>query len=210
MFGIVNYGMFVIAGILLNLTPGADTMYILGRSIAQGRKAGVVSALGIGTGAVVHTFLASLGLSLVLAKSAAAFNALKYLGAAYLIFLGMKGLFSTSGELALDQPKSLNFPRIYLQGMLTNLFNPKVALFFLAFLPQFVHPDQPFGAWPFLILGLTFIGTGTVWCLLLAYASASATTWLRDHPKCNRLLNQATGLLFVGLGLNLLRVRMKG
>ena len=131
MFGIVNFEAFVIAGLLLNLTPGADTMYILGRSISQGKKAGIFSALGISTGAIFHVLFATMGLSIILAQSALAFEIVKYLGAGYLIFLGVKMLISHSGgALELKETKKVSYRNIYFSGIMTNILNPKVALFF--------------------------------------------------------------------------------
>ena len=135
MFGILNFSAFIIAGILLNLTPGADTMYILGRSIANGRRAGILSALGISTGSLVHTVLAALGLSVLLAESQLAFSIVKYLGAGYLIYLGIKSIAAKPAEqLLLEQHGGAQkASRIYWSGILTNVLNPKVALFYLAF-----------------------------------------------------------------------------
>lgn len=207
MIGIENYGLFIISGIMLNLTPGADTMYILGRSVSQGRKAGVLSVLGISTGTVAHTLLASLGLSAVLAQSATAFNTIKYIGAAYLIYLGIKSLLSASDHFSENEGKEDKLAKVYLQGIMTNILNPKVALFFLAFLPQFVNPANSYGPLPFLALGITFVATGTIWCLIIAFFSSLATARLRSSPTISRTMNRLNGLLFIGLGLGLLRAR---
>ncbi|MFZ5649078.1 MAG: LysE family translocator [Bacillota bacterium] len=207
MFGIINFEVFLLSGILLNLTPGADTMYILGRSVSQGRKAGILSVFGISTGAVIHTLLASLGLSVILAKSLIAFNIIKYAGAAYLIYLGLKTLFSPSGQFSVDEGNKDNMLKVYLQGILTNVLNPKVALFFLAFLPQFVDPANSLGPLPFLMLGLTFITTGTIWCLLIAIFSSFATNKLRNNQLTTNIMNKLTGILFIGLGLNIMRAK---
>ena len=144
MFGIHDFGLFLAAGILLNLTPGPDTAYILGRTVGQGREAGIASALGICVGSIFHTCAAALGLSAILATSALAFGALKLLGGGYLIFLGAKMIIERSEPS--DRP--LHFRRCtnaaaFRQGALTNVLNPKVALFFLAFLPQFIDPASP-------------------------------------------------------------------
>ena len=210
MIGIENYGLFVVSGIMLNLTTGADTMYILGRSVSQGRKAGVLSVLGISTGALVHTLLASLGLSAVLAQSVMAFNTIKYIGAAYLIYLGIKSLLSASDHLSVNKGKEDRLSKVYFQGILTNILNPKVALFFLAFLPQFVNPVNSNGPLPFFLLGLTFICTGTVWCLCIAVFSSLATEKLRESPSLSRAMHRLSGLLFIGLGLSLLKARATG
>jgi threonine/homoserine/homoserine lactone efflux protein len=136
MYGIENYVGFVIAGILLNLTPGADTMYILTRSISQGRRAGVYSVLGIGSGCLIHTILAAFGLSIILAKSALAFNIIKYVGVAYLVYLGIKMIMEKNNlfDNKTQQLETTKLVKIYQQGLLTNVLNPKVALFFLSFL----------------------------------------------------------------------------
>jgi RhtB (resistance to homoserine/threonine) family protein len=209
MFGIQNYSVFIISGILLNLTPGADTMYILGRSISQGRRAGILSVLGIITGALIHTLLVAFGLSVIFRQSEFAFNAIKYLGATYLGFLGVKFIIAKSDDDPMIKPaKNESYRKIYLQGLLTNLLNPKVALFYLAFLPQFVAADNHFGALPFLILGLTFITTGTLWCLTLAVFSSYISEKLRQNKQLSNVINKIAGVLFIGLGLNLLRQKI--
>ncbi|WML34151.1 LysE family translocator [Clostridium sp. OS1-26] len=209
MFGIVNFSVFIITGIILNLTPGADTMYILGNSMSNGKKAGIMSALGISTGCIVHTILAALGLSVILAKSVIAFNIIKYLGAAYLVYLGIRSFMSKSSLLIHngDNEKS-SFKNIYFQGIITNVLNPKVALFFLAFLPQFINPNNTYGALPFLLLGCTFIITGTIWCIILAIFSSYLTGKISKKIGLANSLNKISGIIFVGLGLNLLRAKL--
>lgn len=206
MFGILNFGTFILAGILLNLTPGADTMYILGRSISQGKKSGIISALGISSGALLHCIFAALGLSIVLAKSATTFSIVKYIGAAYLLFLGAKTLLSKSKQanaIVEETEKKQNYSKIYVSGILTNLLNPKVALFFLAFLPQFIDPNYTTNALPFLILGLTFVSTGTIWCLVLAFFSAKMANKIKKNTKIKTWLDKTTGVLFIFLGIQL-------
>lgn len=204
MFGIHDFGLFLAAGILLNLTPGPDTAYILGRSIAQGREAGIASALGICVGSIFHTCAAALGLSAILATSALAFVAIKLLGGAYLIFLGIKMLLDRRRQLSLPS----NFRRrttaaAFRQGVFTNILNPKVALFFLAFLPQFIDPASNMKVFAFLMLGLTFVTTGTIWCLILAWFASAFSERLRTNETIGQWLNRAAGALFVFLGLRL-------
>lgn len=140
MFGIHDFGLFLMAGILLNLTPGPDTAYILGRSITQGREAGIASALGICVGSIFHTFAAALGLSAILATSAVAFSAIKLIGGVYLIFLGIRMLLERCNQLSLPSTfRRRTRIAAFRQGVLTNVLNPKVALFFLAFLPQLLQ-----------------------------------------------------------------------
>jgi threonine/homoserine/homoserine lactone efflux protein len=205
MFGIHDFPLFVISGILLNLTPGQDTMYIIGRSVAKGRKAGVLSVLGIMTGILVHTLLAALGLSVILATSSLAFAVIKLAGAGYLIWIGIGFLRTCGDDSALSQvpPAAPNPGKIFRQGVLTNVLNPKVALFFLSFLPQFVSSRSEVVVLPFLILGLVFLTTCGIWCLFLVHGAA----WLSAHFRCRTtagsLLKKLTGLLFVGLGIKL-------
>lgn len=189
----------------MNLTPGMDTMYILGRSISQGRKAGVLSALGIATGALVHSVFAGLGISLILAKSALAFGFVKYAGAGYLIFLGIKMLLSkpdNNFELH-NEVKKVNYKKIYISGIFTNVLNPKVALFFLAFLPQFIDQNYVQSPLPFIILGLTFVFTGTTWCLILALFASKLSSKIGRNYKVKKWLDKTTGGIFIVLGIKL-------
>lgn len=213
MFGIENYLGFVLAAILLNLTPGTDSMYIITRSVSQGQSAGFYSVLGITTGSLIHTLLAALGLSVLLASSPTAFMIVKYIGAAYLCYLGLKMLLSkpsntivntlSKDKVILNQHKVDNW-QIYKQGVLTNVFNPKVALFFIAFFPQFIDPNYAYGMLSFLILGLTFATTGFIWCTCLALLAARFSKKLREKPSVETILNKISGIVFVGLGIKLL------
>ncbi len=204
MLGIHDYWLFVATGVLLNLTPGQDTLYILGRSIAQGRQIGVASALGISAGGVVHTLAAALGLSAVLATSASAFLALKVVGAVYLVYLGVRMLITrTAAPGSTDIGGLVNMWTAFRQGMLTNMLNPKVALFFLALMPQFIEPDSPTKVGAFLVLGFTFLTTGTVWCLILALGASGVRSFFASRPRALQGLSQASGALFIFLGLRL-------
>ena len=209
MFGTQNLALFVISGILLNLTPGQDTFYILGRSIAQGRRAGILSVLGITSGSVVHTLAAAFGLSAILATSASAFLIVKAAGAAYLVYLGISMLRDrtpgTSGTLGTigTSGASGSAWAIYRAGMLTNVLNPKVALFFMAFLPQFVDPAAESKVGAFLFLGAVFMFNGTLWCLILAWGASAMSRRFRDRPSAGMLFKRAAGALFIGLGVRL-------
>jgi len=204
MFGIHDFALFVATGILLNLTPGPDTLYILGRSIAHGRRAGIASALGISVGSIFHTGAAALGLSAFLATSAWAFTFVKLAGAAYLVFLGVRALLEGQDELSVPAHfKQGGAAAAFRQGILTNILNPKVALFFLAFLPQFIDAAAPSKTVAFLVLGLTFVTTGTIWCLILAWFSSAFSARLRQSPTVTAVLNRAVGSLFIFLGLRL-------
>jgi threonine/homoserine/homoserine lactone efflux protein len=204
MLGTQHLAIFVLSGILLNLTPGQDTFYIVGRSISQGRRAGLLSVMGISSGAVVHTFAAAFGLSAILAASAKAFAIVKLAGAAYLVYLGIRMLFerraAAGGETTFAQAGAWE---IYRSGFLTNLLNPKVALFFMAFLPQFVSPATGSRLLSFLFLGGVFIFNGTLWCLILVWGASAMSGRFRQNPSSGMLLKRAAGALFVGLGLRL-------
>ena len=208
MLGIHDYWLFMLTGALLNLAPGQDTFYIVGRSLAQGTRIGVVSALGINAGSIVHTLAAAIGLSAILAASASAFMALKLIGAVYLVYLGVRMLVtsgSTSGPTA-TLPAQSSWTA-FRQGMLTNLLNPKVALFFLAFMPQFIAAQSTTKVLAFLALGATFVCTGTTWCLILAFAAGKMRDSLVRHPKRGALIARAAGGAFVLLGLRLALAR---
>ena len=213
MFGIENYLGFILAAMLLNLTPGTDSMYIITRSISQGQTAGFYSVLGITSGILVHTLLAALGLSVLLANSPTAFMIVKYIGASYLCYLGFKMLTSKnsnsianslSKDKGVTSQKAIDGWQIYKQGVLTNVFNPKVALFFLAFFPQFIDTSYAYGMLSFLMLGLTFATTGFIWCLCLALLAARFSTRLRENPSIETMLNKISGVVFIGLGIKLL------
>ena len=203
MIGIENFGAFLLAGIILNLTPGADTMYILARSISQGKKAGIYSVLGISSGIIVHTFAAAFGLSLIIAQSALAFNVIKYLGAAYLVFLGIKSLTSSKKTELVHIQQKLSGKKIFLSGMLTNVLNPKVALFFLAFLPQFIQLQHAQNPGPYLILGMSFVATATLWTMIIALLSARFASFIRQNQHVERWINRSAGVVFILLGLKI-------
>jgi threonine/homoserine/homoserine lactone efflux protein len=206
MLGTIHLTTFVISGLLLNLYPGQDTMYIVSRGVSQGRKAGILSVLGISSGGLIHTLLAGLGLSSILAASGTAFYAVKMTGAVYLIYLGVRIVLSQravlSTETYLAQQTGL---QIYKQGLLTNLLNPKVALFFLSFLPQFVDSESNYGPLSFIFLGSIFLCTGTIWCMVIALFSASISEKIKKNAKITHFVEKITGILFIGIGLNLIK-----
>lgn len=204
MTGIIHFETFLLTGILLNLTPGNDTVFILTKSIGQGRRAGIISALGIGTGSIVHTILAAFGLSVIIAKSILLFNIIKYAGAVYLLYVGYKMLTDKTSlnTNEIITRTSVNYWKIYRDGMVTNILNPKVALFFIAFLPQFIDPTFNNTVLPFLTLGATFIATGTIWCLILATFASSIFSQLKENKKVSTYINKICGLTLVGLGVH--------
>lgn len=203
MTGIINFETFLLTALLLNITPGNDTIFILSRSIAQGRKAGIISALGIGTGTLIHTLLAAFGLSIIIAESIILFNIIKYAGAAYIIYIGLKMLFGKSqlSTVINASKKTANYLKVYRDGIITNVLNPKVALFFIAFLPQFIDPALKNTVWPFMTLGFTFITMGTIWCLILAVFASAFFIRLKDNNKISGYINKFCGITLVILGI---------
>ena len=195
--------LFVFAGLALNLTPGPDLLYIVARSLGQGWRAGMVSSLGIAAGCLVHTAAAALGISLLLRASPVAYDALRLAGAAYLIYLGVQALRQQNPGVGITTLRSTPLPKIFWQGFVTNVLNPKVALFFLAFLPQFADPAHGSFELQILLLGLIFIANGAWVCLLVAWSAARAAQWLQGRAKTVNWIQRGSGALLLGLGLHL-------
>ena len=200
-----SLALFLAAGLALNLTPGPDMLYVAARGASEGRSAGVVSALGIGTGTLVHVALVAAGLAALLAAVPVAYLALRLVGAAYLIYLGVRALrggpTASTGALA---PAPLGV--IFRQGVITNVLNPKVALFFLAFLPLFVEPSRGNAALQVVALGLLFDVSGTLVNLAVALASSRVAGGLRRSEApggAGRMIQRVTGGLFIALGARL-------
>ncbi|NKI72908.1 LysE family translocator [Dickeya sp. CFBP 2040] len=211
MLGIHDLSLFIFSGILLNIMPGPDSLLIMTKSSSQGWRAGSAAALGIGCGTLVHVLAAALGLSAILATSATAFTVLKVLGAVYLVYIGIQALRYQSASRAAavgsdDQPVSrpvLSMWKIYWQGFLTNVLNPKVALFFLAFVPQFIDPQAPQKALAFIMLGLMFNASAMLWYHFLAVSTAMASSKLKASKAVRFCLNKTIGVLFISMGVKL-------
>jgi threonine/homoserine/homoserine lactone efflux protein len=203
MLGIHELWLFVLAGVLLNVTPGPDVAYIIGRSVQLGWRGGAVAAIGISCGCLVHVVGAAIGLSALLMASSAAFAAVKLVGAAYLLFAGLQMLLSRPRPVAeVGIPgDGISLRRVFWQGVLTDALNPKVALFFLAFLPQFVAADSAHKTLAFLLLGLIFISTGTLWCFGVAAFAARAAGRIRQSQGAIAWINRVLGGMFVYLGV---------
>ena len=202
MIPVNDFLIFALATLMLNITPGNDMLYVATRSTSQGVKAGIVSALGIAGGCIVHLLAAVIGLSAIIANSALAFDIIKYAGAAYLIYLGVKSILSKQSKFSINnnvEKKSLS--SLFWQGVLTNVLNSKVALFFLAFLPQFIDPDQGNTSLQILLLGLWFNFSGTVVNCVVALLFGKLGNWLADKQAFIKWQNKVTGLLLIGLGI---------
>jgi threonine/homoserine/homoserine lactone efflux protein len=204
MLGIHEIWLFIISGLLLNITPGPDTAYIVGRSIQLGWRGGVVAVLGIEAGCTLHVFAAAIGLSALLAASSMAFMLVKWAGAVYLCFIGVKMLLARAPMPAAEaahESGAISMRQVFVQGALSNALNPKVALFFLAFLPQFVAADSPHKAAAFALLGLIFMFNGTLWCLGVALFTARAAGRIRKSGRILAWINRGLGGLFCYLGV---------
>ncbi|MEZ5663580.1 MAG: LysE family translocator [Burkholderiaceae bacterium] len=200
--------MFIVAGWLLNLTPGPDVLYIVSSALKSGVRAGLVAALGIVSGCFVHVFAAALGVGALLATSAAAFTVLKWVGAAYLTWMGVKLLLARGGSqvvpaagAALHVPA--NLWRVFRQGFLTNVLNPKVALFFLAFVPQFIAPGTENKVGAFLLLGLLFNLNSLPINFAYAWLAGWASRRVGAVQRIMHRMDRAAGAMFIGFGLKL-------
>jgi threonine/homoserine/homoserine lactone efflux protein len=205
MLGIHDLPFFILSGLLLNILPGPDSLLIMTRSATQGWRAGSAAAFGIGAGTFMHILAAALGLSAVLATSAAAFTAVKLVGAAYILWMAFGLLRSRQVKEAGAAPALPPLPhrKIFAQGFLTNVLNPKVALFFLAFVPQFIDADAPNKALAFIVLGCIFNFNGMLWCNALSLFTARASERVKLSPTVSLWLKRITGSLFVWLGVKL-------
>ena len=208
MFGTHDLPLFIFTAVVLYATPGVDMLFTLSRTLQHGWRTGIAAALGILAGCAVHTLAAALGLAALLAASALAFNTIKWLGAAYLLWLAWGMLRASVSNTALELVESPPVPstRVFAQGFLTNVLNPKVALFFLALLPQFIATDAPDKTAAFLFLGLVFIVGGTLFLFALVALAHRMRTFGASRTL-RRVLNALGGVLFAGLALRLVQAQ---
>jgi threonine/homoserine/homoserine lactone efflux protein len=195
--------LFLGATLALNVTPGPDMLYVIARSASEGRRAGVASALGIAGGTVFHTLAVVLGLSSLLLAVPFAYDAVRFGGAAYLVYLGLRALLRPAAPGAGPRVERASLWAIFRQGVVTNVLNPKVALFFLAFLPQFVSPARGSVPVQLLVLGVLFNVSGTLVNLAVALVASRAGSWGRARLGTSAWLQRLTGVVFVGLGVRL-------
>ena len=204
-----NLGLFILAGWLLNLTPGPDVLFIVSSALRSGAKAGVVAAMGITAGCFVHIFAAALGVSALMAASSTAFTVLKWVGAAYLFYVGVKLVLSKAPppvQLIADKQMQTSgeaLKNIFFRGFLTNVLNPKVALFFLAFVPQFIAPDASHPALTFVLLGVLFNVSALPINMGYALLAAWATRRMGAVQRAMHWLDRLAGVMFVGFGVRL-------
>jgi threonine/homoserine/homoserine lactone efflux protein len=201
-----TYALFCVGALALVVSPGPDFFYVATRGIAGGRGAGVVSALGIGAGILVHTALAASGLTLLLLTSSAAFNLVKWLGALYLVWIGVRMLLARE-EMALSSESAPNLSQVFRQGLLTNIFNPKVALTFLAFLPPFVQPQRGQAELQIAVLGATLAALATLWFCGVGFFAGQIGVSAARHAAFSRVTRLLCGGALVILGVRLAFLR---
>lgn len=198
-----KFTLFLAASWALILAPGPDMLYVITRGMAHGRKAGILSALGVICGILVHTTAAALGLTLIFQTSALAFLIVKYLGAFYLVYLGIRA-WQDKNILRLQTPSlTVSSYQLFWQGVLSNVLNPKIAIFFLAFLPQFVDRGGSQVTLQLILLGLTFAFLGLIFLLMVGYSSGTIGSWITRRPGYSRLLGRLSGGILIGLGVRL-------
>jgi threonine/homoserine/homoserine lactone efflux protein len=201
MANLTHLPLFILASVALLLTPGPAVLYIIARSVDQGRRAGLVSVCGIEVGNFLHVIAATLGLSALLLSSALAFTVVKYLGAAYLVYLGLRKLVMRDTVQAPGNRQPRSHRRVFSQGVVVATLNPKTALFFVAFLPQFVDVSQGAIAAQLLVLGCIFVMLGVVSDSLYAVLAGTVGQWLKGSPSVVRAERYVVGSVYIGLGV---------
>ncbi len=203
MFDLNTIIMFLTASALLGFAPGPDNIFVLTQSILYGRSAGFKITLGLCTGLIVHTAVVALGVAALFQTSVIAFNVLKYLGAAYLLFLAWKSFRATSGGITIEKDREVPSWRLYRRGIIMNVTNPKVSIFFLAFLPQFADPARGSMTLQLAFLGLMFIAVTIVVFGLISQLAGIIGAWLQKSGKFEKIMNMTAGTIFAALAVKL-------
>jgi len=203
--GIENFFGFFITAVFFTMTPGIDTAFVLNKSIGQGRKSGIYATFGINAGVLTHTLFAALGLSVLLSKSEYGFTIIKFAGAIYLIYLGFVKFRNREDFLPNETKNKVHKDKKndFWSGFLTNTLNPKVALFFLAFFPQFINPTQIENPMPFIALGITYALIGVLWYLLLTIFASAFSQKFKNNPRAGFWLNKLSGIVFIVIGIKI-------
>jgi threonine/homoserine/homoserine lactone efflux protein len=204
MFGIHDLALFIVACVILAITPGPDSTLVFAQSLKHGARGGLVASLGVMTGCLVHVTAASVGLSALLAASASAFNVVKWAGAIYLAFIGLRTIMTAGrASAAAAQPEALRTSSVFWTGFLTNVLNPKVAVFFVAFLPQFVLTGAAYAPLGFATLGLLVIAIGFIWLIGLAFVAGRSAAVLDSRGRLKVWFERALGGAFIALAAKL-------
>lgn len=203
MAGIINFEAFLLTAIIVVTTPGIDTIMVLTRSISKGKTAGLYSAFGVSAGLLFHTCAVTFGLSLIIAKSAIAFGVIKYAGAAYLIYIGVKSLLGKNeqAEIKTTDIKINGQKKMFFTAFISDVLNPKIAIFFLAFLPQFVKTTEINNPVPYLLLGLIMFIITLTWCSFLALTGSKVAKLFNKNKNAAGWMNKTSGVVFILLGL---------
>lgn len=195
--------LFIISSIVIILTPGQDMILVMSRSIAQGQKAGIMTALGVAIGLMGHTILATLGLGALLLASEWLFNTIKYIGAAYLIYLGYQLLTSKEHKLAMKDMPKVSYKKMFMQGAISNISNPKITIFYFSYLPQFIVPNAGSEALQLFILGTTFAIITFFLKAPIGFIAGMLSSWIKSRPMVLNYIHKTSGVILIGLGLKL-------
>jgi RhtB (resistance to homoserine/threonine) family protein len=208
MFNFENFYLFLSVSILVNISPGPDMLYTAARSLSQGTKAGILSSIGIFTGCLFHISAAVFGLSKIIEESVVLFSIIKYAGAAYLIYLGLRSLFKKKIiDGRIQTLPIISYRKIFMQAVITNLLNPKVAIFFLSFLPQFIDPQSTYLKEQIGFLGLWFAVQGTLILIIVASLTGAFRNMLQQNKNFWNWQEKITGMILVGLGIKMFFTR---
>lgn len=197
-----NFILFIAASVVIIITPGPDMIYVLTQGIARGKKAGVLSAVGVVSGLFVHTVVAAVGLGIIIATSQIAYSVVKYIGAAYLLYLGVRAI-KEKAEIRINNGTGADEKKVYINGFLSNLFNPKIIVFFIAYLPQFINPSKIDTQIGLIILGLSFSVMGAVFLSIVGYAAGRIGDIIKKSDAIIRIAGKMSGGVMIGLGLRL-------
>lgn len=208
MIGIDNFMVYLITAAIFAITPGLDTMFVLNKSIGEGKRSGVFASLGINSGVFVHTLVGAMGLSVLLAKSPLGFHIIKFAGALYILYLGISGLRLKKSSLTQISQPELNKKqgKSFWSGFINNVFNPNVALFFIALFPQFISAEYLGNPMPFVILGTTYAFLGLVWFTILAFFAGTLSVQLHKHPKWSMYVQKGSGIIFILMAVIMIAV----
>ena len=199
----VAIGLFFITSVVIIITPGPDMIYVLTQGISKGKKAGILSAIGVVSGLLIHTIIASFGLGIIITTSRIAYSILKHAGAAYLCYLGFKAIREKSKIEINESKKDFNTSKTFINGLLSNVFNPKIIVFFMAFLPQFIDPNKVNSQKAFLTLGLVFAIMGAIFLSIIGYMSGRIGALLKKNKTIMKWMNKVAGSIMIGLGIRL-------
>jgi threonine/homoserine/homoserine lactone efflux protein len=195
--------LFIFSSLIIILTPGQDMILVMSQSISHGKKAGIITAFGVSCGLLVHTLLATIGLGSLLMASTWLFDVIKFIGAAYLIYIGYQLLLSTNPKLSIKTLPKVSYKKMFMQGAFTNIMNPKIAIFYFSYLPQFVTLNEGNESLQFFILGITYAILAFFIKAPIGFISGVLSLWIQSRPMVLKYINKTSGVILIGLGLKL-------